>query len=121
MVDGPFCDLDDDEGHIMEHWYTEPDLPKTLPDNNINPLEFLYWRYGFLTVEPTTDPQSIFPFDKSTAYRIVGLGAHVSEKPSKYLNSFITSALQRRLPDGHCDLSPTSPPQRVVLWQNVNS
>ena len=109
MVDGPFCDPDNDEGHIMEHWYTEPDLPKTLPYDNVDPLEFLYWRYRFLTVEPTTDPQSILPFDKSTVYRIVGLGTQISEKPSKYLNSFITSILQRRLPDGHCDLSPTSP------------
>ena len=35
--DGPPDDLDDNDdndGHIMEHWYTELELPATVPDKN---------------------------------------------------------------------------------------
>ena len=42
--DGPLDDLNDD-GHIMEHWYTEPELLATIPDKNPSILDYLYQRY----------------------------------------------------------------------------
>lgn len=117
-------DDDSDDDYVTEQWYAEPAEPATLPDNNRSLLEFLYQRYGFLSVEPTTLPEVTLGFNNSTACRIVGLEGTI--KPSEYLNSFITSILQGGLPAGHCDLSPTSPPNerfpssgRTLIYNTV--
>lgn len=112
VEDGSPDDDDDDEGRVMERWYTEPDPPATLPDDNPSPLEFLYYRYGFLSTEPTTPPTTVLPFDNSTANRIVGLEARGGERV-EYLNSFISSILATQLPAGHCDLSSDAPSNEV--------
>ena len=112
VENGPPDDLDDDDDDDdgqVECWYTEPDLPATIPDDNPSPLEFLYYRYGFLSIEPTAPPEVTLPFNRSTAHRIVGLEAQDTSEPLEHLNSFISSILQGHLPAGHCDLSPTSP------------
>ena len=111
IEDGPPDDLDDEDGdrHIMEHWYTEPALQLVLPDDDPSPLDFLYVRYGFLEVEPTAPPEQTLPFDKASAYRIVGLETDRLGEAPKYLNPFLTDILQGRLPAGHCDLSLAFP------------
>lgn len=91
-------------------WYKEPDTPVTLPDDNPSPLEFLYRRYGFLSVEPTAVPEPILNFDDPTAYRIVGLDPEGADELPKHLKSFISTILKGQLPAGHCDLSSSSPP-----------
>lgn len=113
VEDGPPDDVDDEgDRRITEHWYTEPDLPATLPDDNPSPLDFLYSRYGFLSIDPT--PASIIlPFKKASGYRIVGLEADSYGEYPKHLNSFLTSVLGGRVPEGHCDLSITSPPNEM--------
>lgn len=116
---GPPDDIDDDDDrHIMEHSFTEsdlpdqpdqPDAPVTLPNDNASPLEFLYSRYGFLSVEPAAPPPGpLIPVD---LHLTVGLEprAHSGER-LEHLNSFINSILQAQLPAGHCDLSVSSPP-----------
>lgn len=107
---GPPDDLDDEDGReIMEPWYPVPESPPTLPDPDPQPLEYLYQRYGFLSVEPMFPPEPIIHFDKPTAYRIVGLEAQNAADPPEHLNSFITSILKGRIPTGHCDLCSSSP------------
>ena len=102
-------DADDDDDFAMEHWYTEPELPPNPPDDNPSPLEYLYNRYGYLSVDPTIPAEVILPFSSATAHRIIGL--EVQEGTTlKHLNSFISSILQGQLPIGHCDLSLQSPP-----------
>ena len=99
----------------MEHWYTVPDLLIKRPEDNPEPLEFLYRRYGYLSTEPTAPPNQILPFDKASAYRIVGLEVPSFGKPPAHLNSFLTSILEGRIPAGHSDLSSTSPPEEMFL------
>jgi len=105
---GPPDDTDNEDDYAMEHWYTEPDSPPNPPDENPSPLEYLYNRYGYLSVDPTIPAEVIFPFSNATAHRIVGLEVQSGETP-KHLNSFISSILQGQIPIGHCDLSPQSP------------
>jgi hypothetical protein len=129
VEDGPPDDLDDDDDlHVMEHWYTEPDLLINLPEDNPAPLDFLYRRYGFLAIEPTTPPNPILPFDKASAYRIVGLEMSSPENFPEHLNAFLTDVVQRKLPAGHCDLSSTSPPNemfpssgRTLIYETMSS
>lgn len=109
VEDGPPDDMDDDGDHIMDHWFIEPNSPATPPDDNPSPLEFLYSRYGFLSIEPTTTKQPL-PLPKPTAYRIVGLEPDSPEKAPEHLNSFLTDILEGHPPAGHCDLSSSSPP-----------
>ena len=123
-------DTDDDDDYAMEHWYTEPELPSNTPDDNPSPLEYLYNRYGFLSVDPTIPAEVTLPFSSATAHRIVGLEVQSGTIP-KHLNSFISSILQGQLPIGHCDLSPQSPPNErlpsptrtlicnTVFWSNL--
>ena len=49
-------DEDDDILNTMEHWYIEPSPPATLPEDNPLPLEFLYCRYGYLSINPSPPP-----------------------------------------------------------------
>lgn len=105
---------DEDGGQVMECWYAEPDVPVTLPEDTLSPLEFLYRRYGFLAVEPTTPPETILPFDRATAHRIVGLEVQDSGERLDHLNSFITSILQGQVPAGHCDLSSSAPTNEML-------
>ena len=118
-VQDTVLDDDEDEHHIMEHWYTEPALPTNLPEDNPEPLEFLYHRYGFLSIEPSAPPQNILPFSKSSAYRTVGLEVESSGKYPEHLNSFLTYIIQGQIPAGHCDLSPTSPPDETLLPSSI--
>jgi hypothetical protein len=115
VEDGPPDDLDDDDEnrHIMEHWYIDPAPPANLPEDNPPSLCFLYRRYGYLSIEPTTPPNPILPLDKSSAYRIVGLEVQNAGEYPEHINCFLTDVLQRRLPAGHCDLSPSSPPNEA--------
>ena len=103
----------------MEHRHIEPDPQATLPAINPSSLEFLYYCYGFLSVEPTAAPEVILGFNTITAYRIVGLERQSTGEQLPYLNSFISSILQGQLPTGHCDLCPTSPPNERFspLWK----
>lgn len=127
---GPPDDTDNTDDYTMEHWYTEPESPPNPPNDNPSPLEYLYNRYGFLSVDPTIPAEVILPFSNATAHRIVGLEVQSGETP-KHLNSFISSTLQGQLPVGHCDLSPQSPPNEMlpspaktliyntVFWSNL--
>jgi hypothetical protein len=126
---GPPDDMDEDDDDD-EGWYSAPALPAPLPYENPSSLEFLYRRYGFLSIEPTTPPIHTLIPDNATAHRIVGLGAPGDGETSAHLGQFITSILQGQLPTGHCDLSPDSPSnekfstlgrssiQRAVFWSN---
>jgi hypothetical protein len=98
-----------DDGHT-EHWYTEPDSPASPPKDSPAPPDFLYPRYGFLSVEPAAHPQSILPFTDTVAFNVVGLGLDSSGRLPEHLRSFISSILQSQLPSGHCDLSPACLP-----------
>ena len=101
-------DTDSDDGYIGEHWYAEPG-PSTTFSNDLSSSDFLYHRYGFLSVPPTTPPGAALPFSISDAGRIVGL-AQPEGRPSVYeLNTFITAILQGQSPPGRCDLSTDSP------------
>jgi hypothetical protein len=111
VVDGP---PDDDDQHIMEPWYIEPDTPATLPEENPSPLDFLYRRYGFLEIEPTSPPTTILPLSPKAACRLVGLQPSGHNIP-EHLNSFITSINNSTCPSGHCDLSPTAPSDEQFL------
>ena len=106
-------DEDEEPDHVAGSWYAEPISSETLPDRKPDPLDFLYQRYGFLATEPTTLPTTTLLSAKSNAYRIIGLDAQDSGRPPRYLNDFITKILQRELPAGHCDLSPTCPPEET--------
>ena len=106
---GPPDDLDSDDGHVMEPWYTEPDSPATLPDNNPPMLDFMYYRYGFLSTEPTSTVEIVLKLDPATAHRIIGLEAPSAGQELPHLNSFISSIIQGKIPPGHCDLCPTCP------------
>jgi hypothetical protein len=115
VADGPPDDVEgEEEGGVMEQWYTEPDAPTNIQIGGSDPLEFLYSRYGFLSVEPTTLPDTIIPFDKANIYRVVGLGECNSGVVSEHLNYFISSVLREQIPAGHCDLSETSPPNEML-------
>ena len=105
----------DDEEFVGEQWYARPDLPATppLPNDNPSSLEFLYRRYGFLSVQPTTPAQVMLPLDTSTANRTVGLVTREDGGVFDHLNSFISSIIQGQLPAGHCDLSLHSPPREM--------
>jgi len=114
VEDGPPEDLDDEDNHrIVDSWYAEPEASATVSGGDPEPLEYLYFGYGFLSIEPTTPLGATLPLDRSAAYRIVGLGAHNSQRQPEHLNSFITSIIQEQLPTGHCDLCPTSPPNET--------
>jgi len=114
VEDGPLEDLDDEDDHrIVDSWYAEPEASATVSGGDPEPLEYLYFGYGFLSIEPTTPLGATLPLDRSAAYRIVGLGAHNSQRQPEHLNSFITSIIQEQLPTGHCDLCPTSPPNET--------
>jgi hypothetical protein len=104
VEDGP---PDDEDLHVMEPWYTEPDTPAALPEENPSPLDFLYRRYGFLGIEPTSQSTQVLPFDAQTACRLVGLDPK-GPTPPPHLNSFITH-VQTKCPPDNCDLSPTLP------------
>lgn len=107
-------DEDDDDPHIVEHWYIEPGPPATIPEANPSPLEFLYRRYGYLSIDPTTTTNlTILPLKAQSAYRTVGLEPENSGEVVKHLNRFISSTLSNQLPDDHCDLSKTSPPNEM--------
>lgn len=113
-------DRDNDDGHIMEHWYyTERVLPKTLQDANPEPLEFLYHRYGFLAIEPTAPPVVAPVADGSTALRIAGLDPETSGKPPVHLKVFINKIIQREFPAGCCDLCSTSPPDQAFAGKTL--
>lgn len=101
-------DDSDDEDQLLECWYVEPGRPANLPNINVPSLEFLWQRYGFISIEPTTIPKVILPLDNSTIQRIVGLQA--DSQPVQHLPIFVNCALQGKLPIDNCDLSPTSPP-----------
>ena len=108
----------------------EPESPSNPPDDNPSPLEYLYNRYGFLSVDPTIPAEVVLPFSSATSHRTVGLEVQSGATP-KHLNSFISSILQGKLPIGHCDLSLQSPsnerlplPARTlicntVFWSNL--
>ena len=118
--DGP--DDEDDDLHITEHWYVEPGPPVTLPEDNPSPLDFLYRRYGYLSIDPTPTPnQTVVPFKVKSSYRIVGLEPENSGEVVKHLDRFISSTLSRKLPDDHCDLSKTSPPKEMFqqAWKRL--
>jgi hypothetical protein len=118
--DGPPDDLDNNGGHIMEHWYIKPNTPTPLQAPSV--LVFLYRRYGFLSTKPCPIPEPTTTLDDKTAYRIVGLspeteglapeteGLAQKEDPPPHLPTFLTSILHGQLPAGHCDLCPNSPP-----------
>ena len=110
---------DPDGGRVEDDWFLEPTPPPPLPDGNATPLDFLYHRYGYLTVEPTNPPTIAPRIDRSTAHRIVGLEVRNTPDPLDHLTAFVSSVLQGQLPTGHCDLSPTSPPTEMFspIWK----
>jgi hypothetical protein len=116
IADGPPDDLrgEDEYGIMEQRWYAEPDLPINIPIGGPDPVEFLYSRYGFISVEPTTLPDTGIPFDKADIYRVVGLGECHSGVVSEHLNYFISSVLREQIPAGNCDLSETSPPNEML-------
>ena len=109
-------DLDEEYQELMAFWYAEPESLVNLPEDNPEPLDFLYRRYGFLSSEPTAPPDLILSFNKESAYRTVGLEVPSSGKPPEFLNSFITSILHGRIPAGHSDLCPSSPPEEILSY-----
>ena len=97
VKDGPPDDLDDNNDndlHVMEHWYVEPDPPANLPQDYPLPSQFLYCRYGFLSTEPTAPPRHILIPNKPSAYQIVGLEPDSPGEPLEHLYSFLTDILQ---------------------------
>ena len=114
-------DLDEDEDDAMGRWYPEPVTQETLPDYKLEPLEFLYQRYGFLPTQPTAPPTTILlsTRSKSRVHRLFGLDAESSGKPPEYLDAFCTSILQRELPAGHCDLSSACPPGEMFAGRRL--
>ena len=108
-------DEDDDILNIMEHWYIEPGPPATLPEDNPLPLEFLYRRYGYLSIDPSppSNRTIAIPFKVQAMYRIVGLEPEDSGEVVKHLNNFISSTMAREIPNDQCDLSKTSPPDKM--------
>ena len=105
-------ELSDDEDAIWEtsdRWLLEPQTPAQAPDEDTTDLAFLYRRYGFLTVEPITQPDNLLQLTKPSMQRITGLKADGLDEGLEHINAFITSVLRGQLPDGHCDLTPTSP------------
>ena len=89
--------------------FSEPQVPARLPDEDPNDLAFLYRRYGFLPIEPTTIPDTTLQLKGSAARWVVGLKAGDLDGGFGYLDHFVASVIHGLLPSGHCDLSPTSP------------
>ena len=107
-----------DEDAIWEtsdRWLLEPQTPAQAPDKDTTDLAFLYCWYGFLTVEPITQLDNLLQLTKPSAQRITGLKADGLDEGLEHINAFITSVLQGQLPDGHCDLTPTSPDNEQFL------
>ena len=106
---------DDNILNIMEHWYIEPGPPTTLPEDNPLPLEFLYRRYGYLSIDPSPPPNLtiIIPFKVQATYCVIGLEPENSGEVVKHLNQFISNTIAREIPNDHCDLSKTSPPNEM--------
>jgi len=102
-------EADDALGEGMDRLLLEPDTPAQLPGEDTSDLGFLYRRYGFLTVKPTSIPANMLELSKAAARRITGLKSDGLDDGLGYAGSFITSVLGGQLPDGHCDLTPTSP------------
>ena len=102
-------DAEDALGESLDRWMLEPQIQAQAPGEDTTDLGFLYRRYGFLSIEPTTMPDHILQLKKQAARRITGLKADGTDDGLQYTNHFITSILQGQLPDGHCDLTPTSP------------
>ena len=102
-------DAEDALGESMDRWFSEPDKPAQVPSRDDTELSFLYRRYGLLTVEPTTTPENVLQLTKPAARRITGLTVDGVDDGLAHLSHFITSVLRGQLPDGHCDLTPTSP------------
>lgn len=117
-------DTDSDDGYVGEHWYAEPDLPTTLSGDSLSPFDFLYRRYGFLSVTPNPLAGAVLPYTASEGNRIIGLEPPEEGGSGVYdLNTFITAILRGQSPPGHCDLSPDSPvPERIsvskISWIN---
>ena len=55
----------------------------------------------------------IIAFKVQAAYRIVGLEPENSREVVKHLNQFISNIIAREIPNNHCDLSKTSPPNKM--------
>ena len=56
-------------------------------------LAFLYRQYGFLTVEPITQPDNLLQLTKPSVQRITGLKADGLDEGLEHINAFITSVL----------------------------
>jgi len=95
-------------GEVQDQWISALEVPAPPPDTDLSELTFLYRRYGFLTVEPTTTGATPkWPFTK--VRRIPGLTPKGDDNRLEDLAGFISIILQRRLPGGHCDFSADSP------------
>jgi hypothetical protein len=101
-------DAEEEIGEAMDQWFPTPKAPPSPPDTDLTELAFLYRRYGFLTVEPTTRGDTP-KWQNKTTWRIPGLGPTGDDRRLDHLADFNFAILQRRLPDGHCDLSENSP------------
>ena len=111
VVNGPPDDLEpeEDNAHVMEHWYIEPVQTATVLDDDPSAFDFLHRRYGFLLSEPTAPPINIPSYSSQTARRIVGLNPKDVTDPPQHLNSFIAAVIEGHIPEGHCDLSVCAP------------
>ena len=103
---------DDDNWQITEPWYMETTQCSNILGDNCSPSDFLHRRYGFLSTQPassTTFP----PLSQEAAYRTVGLDKEDLTAFPEHLVTFIRTVMDGRIPEGHCDLSPASPHDKM--------
>lgn len=124
--DDELDELDDAEDALWEDFDTrflEPQAPALPPGEDTSDLAFLYRRYGFLSVEPTTTPPDVLQTARSNIRRAVGLTPEGLDAGVTYIKQFVTRILQGQLPDGHCDLTPDSPDNErfpLSAWGTVD-
>lgn len=101
-------DAEEEVGEVADQWFLTPKAPPPPPDTDLTELGFLYRRYGFLTTEPITGAEAP-KWEKKAMRRIPGLTPTGNDHHLDHLADFNFTIIQRRLPDGHCDLSENSP------------